>query len=503
MALYLPSKEKEQHALELLSNKEWRLKHLYKIKDKQGNVIDFDPNWAQQLLLKPHYLNIILKARQLGISTFCSLLFLDTCLFNDNVNAAIIADTRDIAKEIFVDKVKFAYDNLPQWVKQLAPAYRDNVNELRFANGSVFRIGTSVRGGTLQLLHITEFAKTCVEDPKKAEEIVTGALNTIQAGQFVCIESTARGKDGHFYDMVKECMAHEQAGKQLTQMDWKLWFFPWWQHPDYKLADIDIVIPQELEKYFASLENDHHIFLSPEQKSWYVKKARDQGDNMKREYPSTPDEAFETSNEGYFFASSMAQARIEKRICNIAPDSHVPKFAAFDIGILDPTAIFTFQVVGKEIHFLDYYENSGEPLEHYVKWLSSLPYSITKCYLPHDAAGRSQATGKAYIDYAREMGLNCTLLDIKHNKLVDIELTRNMFPNCWFNEKGTSQGIRCIENYRKEWNEKRACYRETPRHDWSSHGTDAFIYALNAVVRMTGGNSLSAKQWQDIRNKYI
>lgn len=503
MSLYLPSKEKEQQALDLLADKRWRLANLYKIKDKHANVIDFEPNWAQERLLKPHYLNLILKARQLGISTFFSVLFLDTCLFNDNINAAVIADTKDIAKEIFVDKVKFAYDNLPPWVKQLTPAYRDNVNELRFANGSVFRVGTSVRGGTLQLLHITEFAKTCVEDPKKAEEIITGALNTIQTGQFVCIESTARGKDGHFYDMVKSARQHQQTGKPLTSMDWKLWFFPWFEHPDYVLKDPDMIIPQEIQKYFDSLLTDYGIALSDAQKAWYVKKQKDQGDNMKREYPSTPEEAFETANEGYFFSNCMSQARLEKRLCKIAPDSHVPKFAAFDIGILDPTAIFTFQVVGKEIHFLDYYENSGEPLEHYVKWLKSLKYDITKCFLPHDAAGRSQATGKAYIDYAREMGLNCTLLEIKHNKLVDIELVRHMFPNCWFNEEKCSEGIRCIENYRKEWNDKRSCYRETPRHDWSSHGTDAFIYALNAINRMTGNAGLTPEQWKSVRNKYL
>ena len=150
-----PSKEREQLAMDRLASKEWRLSNLYKIKDKFGQIINFEPNWAQQELLKPHYLNLVLKARQLGITTYTSILFLDTCLFNDNVNAAIIADNKDVSREIFVDKVKFAYDHLPDWVRDITSAYRDNVNELRFSNGSVFRVGTSVRGGTLQLLHIT------------------------------------------------------------------------------------------------------------------------------------------------------------------------------------------------------------------------------------------------------------------------------------------------------------------------------------------------------------
>jgi len=153
-------------------------------------------------------------------------MFLDTCLFNNNVNAAIIADTKPNAKEIFIDKVKFAYDNLPEGIKAMIPARKDNVNEIRFENGSVFRVGTSLRSGTLQLLHITEFAKICVENPRKANEITSGALNTLQSGQFCCIESTARGRGGAFYKMCIKAMNQQDSGHKLTAMDWKFWFFP-------------------------------------------------------------------------------------------------------------------------------------------------------------------------------------------------------------------------------------------------------------------------------------
>ena len=62
-----PSKVKESLAQDRIASKEWRLNNLYKIKDKYGHVVEFEPNWAQMQLLKPHYLNIILKARQLGV----------------------------------------------------------------------------------------------------------------------------------------------------------------------------------------------------------------------------------------------------------------------------------------------------------------------------------------------------------------------------------------------------------------------------------------------------
>ena len=72
----------DSSGLEILKDRNWRLENLYMIKDKSGNIVNYKPNWAQMQLLEPHYLNLILKARQLGVTTHHAILFLDTCLFN-------------------------------------------------------------------------------------------------------------------------------------------------------------------------------------------------------------------------------------------------------------------------------------------------------------------------------------------------------------------------------------------------------------------------------------
>ena len=196
----------------------------------------FRPNWAQKEILDGlHNLNIILKARQLGITTLFAIFYLDMCLWNTDINAAIIADRQKNSLEIFQDKVKFAYDCLPAAVKAMVPARRDNANELRFENGSVYRVGTSLRGGTVQFLHISEFGKICRESPDKAEEIITGALNTVQVGQFITIESTAEAREGAFASMVRRCQDRELKGLPVGQMDYKLFFLPWHRHPEYAL----------------------------------------------------------------------------------------------------------------------------------------------------------------------------------------------------------------------------------------------------------------------------
>lgn len=487
--------------LSLLADRQFRLQNLYSIKDSSGKKVPFVPNWAQLKLLKPHYLNLILKARQLGVTTFHAILFLDTCLFNDNVHAAIIADSKQTARDIFVDKVKFAYDQLPDCIRALSPATRDNANELRFRNGSVFRVGTSLRGGTIQLLHITEFAKICQENPRKAAEIMSGAINTVHVGQFICIESTARGREGFFYDMCKAAIAMQELGCKLGPLDWKFWFFPWWQHPDYALKEANVIVTQQHEEYFAKLDAQG-IKLTTEQKAWYIKKLSTQGEYMKREFPATPEEAFEAANEGLYFGKQISLARGEKRICHLPYQTNAKTFTAWDIGYNDETAIWVYQLIGREIHVIDYYENSGEPLAHYVNWLREKPYAYERHYMPFDSASKSAATGKGYVDYAREMGLKVTVLERMKNELFGIELLRVTLPKMFFDENKTAMGIKAVENFRKEWNDKLGCYRERSLHDWASHGSKALIYAAQATAQ-SSTSGLSAQEWKRIRNEFI
>ena len=491
-----------QKAMDLLRSQEWRMCHLYKVKDKEGRVVDFKPNWAQKTLLKSHTLNIILKARQLGITTYHALLFLDCCLFHPNTNAAIVADNKDVSREIFVDKVKFAYDNLPPFVKEMCRAFRDNVHEMRFANGSVFRVATSLRGGTIQMLHITEFAKVCVENPQKANEIITGAVNAVQAGEFVCIESTARGRDGHFYDICKRAQALEDSKAPLGILDWKMWFFPWWGEAAYAIDSTNVLINKEMTDYFEGLENKG-ITLTPEQKAWYVKKATTQGEYMCREYPSTPDEAFATANEGYYFAKMISGARQEHRICHLPYDEHAKTYTSWDIGIGDSNAIWVFQLVGKEVHCIDHYENSDEPLAHYIKWLKSKPYIYEKHFMPHDAASRSLQSGKSLVDIARSMGLPVDVLPRDTNEMFGIECLRNMLPRFFFDQTKCAKGIKSIESFRKEWNEKLGCYREKSFHDWASHSAKALIYCAEAVQRTGSGAGLTAEDWNRLRREWL
>jgi hypothetical protein len=110
---------------------------------------------------------------------------LDACLFNSNIRAGTIAHKLDDARVIFRDKIRDVYDRLPQALREAIPVIKDSADELVFANNSSIRVSTSMRSGTLQYLHISEYGRLCAKFPDKAREVRTGALNTVQAGQVV------------------------------------------------------------------------------------------------------------------------------------------------------------------------------------------------------------------------------------------------------------------------------------------------------------------------------
>jgi len=145
-----------------LVSKRHRLENLYYIIDKNGVKIPFKLNWAQiELDDNRWYQAVILKARQLGCTTFWAIDFLDDCFWMTNLSAGIIAHRKEDAENIFKKKVKYAYDNMPKWTREINAATNDRVGELAFRNGSSYRVSTGFRSGTNQRLLVSEFGKIC------------------------------------------------------------------------------------------------------------------------------------------------------------------------------------------------------------------------------------------------------------------------------------------------------------------------------------------------------
>lgn len=405
----LTAAQKTDQLVAWLSDRDWRLRNLYWIKDEAGRVVKFRPNWAQQALLdNMHNANLILKARQLGFTTLLQILQLDACLWAKNVRAATIAHTLPVAQEIFRDKVKFAYDHLPPEIREMVPAKQDSADMLSFGNGSSFWVSNVVRGGTYQWLHITELAYVDQKYPEKAQEIRTGALNTVHAGQIINVESTARGKLGLFYEISEDSQALQRLGGPLGALDYKFHFFPWWRHPGYSLDETPA--HGGLDEYFGSLE-PHGIHLTEGQKAWYIKKAKTQKASMKAEFPSTPEEAFEGA-EGIFFDCFSRDLHVVRPFK--VPD-HWTRFRAEDWGTARPFCVQWWTVAsetvkapcgkiiprGAIICYREWYgvaeDESGKPVPNVG--IKSTPQKVGRGIVEREADPKDPNTAKEKLAY--------------------------------------------------------------------------------------------------------
>jgi hypothetical protein len=402
---------------------------------------------------------------------------LDCLLFNSNQAGGVIAHTRTDAEDLFKNKIKFAYDNLPDWLKVEVPASSDSARKLEFDNGSSIVVGTSLRSGTLQKLHISEYGKIAARYPEKALEIKTGALNTVHAGQQIFIESTAEGRSGEFFDLCERARKLQEEGKELSSMDPKFFFFPWYENPEYELGQSDIdntTVTMEMAEYFAKLP----VELRPGQKAWYIKKEAIQGEMMKREYPSTPTEAFEASLEGAYYAKQMEIVRKNKQIGHFPHEPSLPVYTFWDIGQgRDSMAIWFFQHVGNEYRFINYHQSSDQGWEYYANLLMSMNYTYGTHYWPHDGAKKIVGTiVQTSQQIAQGLGINpIKIVPRTSDVQADImNKVRPILPRCSFNEVTTTQGITCLDSYRKDWDDKLGVWKDKPRHDDFSHGADAF-----------------------------
>lgn len=491
---------------DILLDKKERLQNLYSIIDKTGKLVPFHLNWAQiELLDNFWYQMLILKARQIGCTTFFAIAFLDDCFWMDNISAGIIAHRREDAEHIFKNKVKLAYENMPEWTKDYNSAKNDRVGELAFKNGSNYRVSTGFRSGTNQRLLVSEFGKICAKSPDVAKEIVTGSLNTVGKDQICVIESTAEGREGYFYDFSKEAETLSIEKQKLSPMQMRFFFFPWFKEPAYAEQDDRIQISHTTNEYINKIEEITGFKISVCQRRWYELKSKAMGESMKQEYPSTPQEAFEASNEGLYYGSAIAQMRREGKICKVPYQESQPVHTSFDLGFHDNTSIWFFQLVtGGVINIIDCYQHNGKGAKYYVDILKSKSYTYGTHIFPHDARSNDVGAGTCWESEFNKLSKDRThVLEIKECDPFDgIQCVRSTLSRCYFDETKCKEGIKSLESYKKEWNDKLGCYRNSPLHNKDSHYADSFRYLCRALdLGYVGGGYMTPEKLKEIQSR--
>jgi phage terminase large subunit len=188
---------------------------------------------------------------------------------------------------------------------------------------------------------------------------------------------------------------------------------------------------------------------------------------------------------GAVLARAIAAARSTNRIATVPYDPSCEVFTAWDLGFADSTAIWWLQFVGRELRWLEYYENSGEPLEHYAKVIKSKPYNymVKGHFLPHDGKSDTILAPSA-LKQLGTMGVACQAFPSAPDVTDSIRLLNDMIGQSAFDAVKCKDGIFNLENYSYEWDDDRKVFSTKPVHNQFSHGADAARYAAVAANKI-------------------
>ena len=339
---------------------------------------------------------------------------------------AYISPTYAQAKDICWNYLKRFTSNIPN-IEQ-----RESDLSVIFPNGARVRLYGCEHYDRLRGIYLDAVVMDEVADmpPQAWSEVIRPALSD-RNGWAVFI-GTPKGRNQFF-------QLHQHA-----QSD------PSWFSLVLKADETGILSEQELD--------DMRAMLTPEQ--------------FAQEFACS----FDAAILGAYYGRDIADAEAAGRIGTVSHDPAIPVHTAWDLGISDSTAIWFFQVVMSELHVIDYYEASGYNVAHYAAVLASKPYAYGTEWLPHDSMARQMGTGRSIFETLKAQTSRHPRLVPKLSVMDGINATRITIGRAWFDAERCHDGLEALRAYRADYDDKAKVFHDRPKHDWSSHGSDAARY---------------------------
>lgn len=181
---------------------------------------------------------------------------------------------------------------------------------------------------------------------------------------------------------------------------------------------------------------------------------------------------------GAYYAKEMQELERDGRIVGGLPRSDSPVHCAWDLGNGSNMAIWAFQVGEKGPLVHDFIQIQGYYFDDYIRELSERGY-YGNDYLPHDARVHSFETGRTRVETLAMAGRKPVLVP-KHKIDDGINAGKLTLRIAKFHADKCAVGLEALRQYRQEWNENLRVFRDTPEHDWASHGADAWRYLAMA-----------------------
>jgi hypothetical protein len=254
-------------------------------------------------------------------------------------------------------------------------------------------------------------------------------------------------------------------------------FFPWYLDP--RNVSETSVLDDQAKEYFAKIKprlDGIGVTLSEKQMRWWAAERRKQGIFMARENPSFLDECWSSPVKGAIYAEEIERARVEGRVGDFRPYEGALVHTSWDLGAPANTAVWYWQIVGREIRILDCDIGDFGTLTARVARMNAKGYLYGKHYLPHDA----QTTERSGSNFTTELiaaGLpSPSLVTVPrcHSVWIGINHAKEMFSSLAFRMPNCEKGLDALSAYRKKVEGEGALSTSEPVHDWTSHPADAF-----------------------------
>lgn len=201
------------------------------------------------------------------------------------------------------------------------------------------------------------------------------------------------------------------------------------------------------------------------------------------EYDQEMECNFNAAVKGTYYADLIrfleTKGHIRPRIVRYDPT--LPVKMAADLGRTDNTAMWFWQETAFGVNIIDYYENQGQDLDHYIEMLNNKPYRYEEIWLPHDAKAKTLATKRSTVEQMLLAKFPCRVvpkLGVQHG----IDAVRYVLKRVRIDQEKCFNGVEALRAYKRKYNELTKQYDNSPHHDWASDGADAFRY-FSLVVK--------------------
>jgi hypothetical protein len=343
-----------------------------------------------------------------------------------NPRFAYIAPTFKQAKSI-------AWDYMKQFTAKI-PATKFNETELRvdLPNGARITLlgaenSDGLRGIYLDGCVIDEYANI---EGKLFAEIIRPALSD-RKGYCVFI-GTPAGMNNNFYDLYQHANGAED-----------------WFNYKAKASETKIVDPEELEK--AREVMGEKKYMQEFECDWIA------------------------NIEGAIYGDEMNKLDDKKQLSRVPYDPTLPVSTAWDLGVADHSSIIFFQQKGTSVQIIDYIEERGHGLPHYIQLLDEKPYVYKDHFAPHDIEVQEFGNGKTRREIAYQLGIRFKVVP-KLPVEEGIHAVTMLLNRCWIDTDHCKNLIDALRHYHRKYIDKNRMFRSKPVHDWSSHACDAMRY---------------------------